>query len=393
MLTLIDGNSLFFRTYYGVHSRLTRSDGTPTGAAYGFFNMILPLLSSAKPNDAFVCVFDASRQSFRQDIYSEYKANRRETPPDLIAQSYMVRTGVAAMGMPMLCIPGVEADDVIATIARMNCTGHDATRIITSDKDLMQLVSDCVFLYDGMKEREIRTPQVIEKFGVSPSQVIDVQSLMGDSSDNVPGVPGIGPKKASELITQFGNLDNLYEHLDDVPNERIRNLLRDNREMAYISKQLVTLKTDVDLSGLEIKPFIFNTPAATEFMRSTLESNSLITKIQKLFPYDANVSPANTEQFVFEKSECGIEPESQPQPSQLHELTYETITTPDELDKFLSNVNDIIAIDTETTGLDYLTAQLVGISLATNDSHGAYIPIRHIVGGNDLFARGHLSAD
>ena len=386
MLTLIDGNSLLFRAYYGVHSRLTRSDGTPTGAAYGFFNMILPLLSSAKPNDAFVCVFDASRQSFRQDIYSEYKANRRETPPDLIAQSYMVRTGVAAMGMPMLCIPGVEADDVIATIARMNCTGHDATRIITSDKDLMQLVSDCVFLYDGMKEREIRTPQVIEKFGVSPSQVIDVQSLMGDSSDNVPGVPGIGPKKASELITQFGNLDNLYEHLDDVPNERIRNLLRDNREMAYISKQLVTLKTDVDLSGLEIKPFIFNTPAATEFMRSTLESNSLITKIQKLFPYDANVSPTNTEQFVFEKSECGIEPESQPQPSQLHELTYETITTPDELDKFLSNVNDIIAIDTETTGLDYLTAQLVGISLATNDSHGAYIPIRHIVGGNDLFA-------
>ena len=391
MLTLIDGNSLLFRAYYGVHSRLTRSDGTPTGAAYGFFNMILPLLSSAKPNDAFVCVFDASRQSFRQDIYSEYKANRRETPPDLIAQSYMVRTGVAAMGMPMLCIPGVEADDVIATIARMNCTGHDATRIITSDKDLMQLVSDCVFLYVGMKEREIRTPQVIEKFGVSPSQVIDVQSLMGDSSDNVPGVPGIGPKKASELITQFGNLDNLYEHLDDVPNERIRNLLRDNREMAYISKQLVTLKTDVDLSGLEIKPFIFNTPAATEFMRSTLESNSLITKIQKLFPYDANVSPANTEQFVFEKSECGIEPESQPQPSQLHELTYETITTPDELDKFLSNVNDIIAIDTETTGLDYLTAQLVGISLATNDSHGAYIPIRHIVGGNDLFATENLA--
>ena len=391
MLTLIDGNSLLFRAYYGVHSRLTRSDGTPTGAAYGFFNMILPLLSSAKPNDAFVCVFDASRQSFRQDIYSEYKANRRETPPDLIAQSYMVRTGVAAMGMPMLCIPGVEADDVIATIARMNCTGHDATRIITSDKDLMQLVSDCVFLYDGMKEREIRTTQVIEKFGVSPSQVIDVQSLMGDSSDNVPGVPGIGPKKASELITQFGNLDNLYEHLDDVPNERIRNLLRDNREMAYISKQLVTLKTDVDLSGLEIKPFIFNTPAATEFMRSTLESNSLITKIQKLFPYDANVSPTNTEQFVFEKSECGIEPESQPQPSQLHELTYETITTPDELDKFLSNVNDIIAIDTETTGLDYLTAQLVGISLATNDSHGAYIPIRHIVGGNDLFATENLA--
>ena len=158
MLTLIDGNSLLFRAYYGVHSRLTRADGTPTSAVYGFFNMILPHLAHAAPNDAFVCVFDASRQSFRQDIYPQYKANRHETPADLITQSYMVRAGVAAMGIPVLCIPGVEADDVIATIAHENCTTTDATRIITSDKDLMQLVSDCVFLYDGMKEREIRAP-------------------------------------------------------------------------------------------------------------------------------------------------------------------------------------------------------------------------------------------
>ena len=209
MLTLIDGNSLLFRAYYGVHSRLTRADGTPTGAVYGFFNMLLPILSSAKADDAFVCVFDASRISFRQDIFPEYKANRAETPADLITQSYLVREGATAMGIPVLCIPGVEADDVIATLARNNCTTTDATRIITSDKDLMQLVSDCVFLYDGMKQREVRTPEVFEKFGVSPEHVIDVQSLMGDSSDNVPGVPGIGPKKAAELITQFGSLDAL----------------------------------------------------------------------------------------------------------------------------------------------------------------------------------------
>ena len=392
MLTLIDGNSILFRAYYGVHSRLTRSDGTPTGAVYGFFNMILPILASAKPNDSFVCVFDASRISFRQDIYPAYKANRTETPADLISQSYLVREGVAAMGIPVLCIPGVEADDVIATLAKENCTGHDATRIITSDKDLMQLVSDCVFLYDGMKQREIRAPQVLEKFGVRPDQVIDIQSLMGDSSDNVPGVPGIGPKKAAELINKFGSLDELFKHLDDIPNERTRNMLRDNRDSAYISKQLVTLKTDVDLSGLKITPFIFNTPTALNFVREKLESNSLVAKIEKLFPMDKfNVGPQPTI-FEFAASDCGIEPEQKStQTNKNKQLTSETITTVDELDKFLATVDDVIAIDTETTGLNYLDSKIVGISLATNDSHGVYIPIRHRIGSDDLFTENTIA--
>ena len=389
MLTLIDGNSILFRAYYGVHSRLTRSDGTPTGAVYGFFNMILPLLAAAKQNDSFVCVFDASRISFRQDIYPAYKANRQETPPDLISQSYLVREGVAAMGIPVLCIPGVEADDVIATLAHENCTEHDATRIITSDKDLMQLVSDCVFLYDGMKEREIRAPQVLEKFGVRPDQVIDVQSLMGDSSDNVPGVPGIGPKKAAELINQFGSLDALYNNLADVKNERIRNLLHDYRDGAYISKRLVTLKNDVDLSGLKISPFVFNTPNALDFVRNKLESNSLVAKIEKLFPMEKfNAGPTPTP-FEFSGSDCGIEQNNVASvPTHEHvakKLTFETITTADALDNFLKTVTDKIALDTETTGLDYLGAKIVGISLATNDTHGVYIPINHRIYGDDLF--------
>ncbi|MDE5615735.1 MAG: DNA polymerase I, partial [Alphaproteobacteria bacterium] len=306
MLTLIDGNSLLFRAYYGVHSRLTRSDGTPTGAVYGFLNMILPVLAAAKPDDAFVCIFDASRITFRQDIYPEYKANRSETPADLITQGTMIRAAMSALGMPVLCIPGVEADDVIATLARENCTKHDATRIITSDKDLMQLVSDCVYLYDGMKGRDIREPQVYEKFGVAPHQVIDVQSLMGDSSDNVPGVPGIGPKKAAELIGQFGSLDALYEHLDEIKSERTRNLLRDNREMAYISRRLVTLKDDVDLSGLSITPFVFNTPAALDFVRTKLESNSLAAKIEKLFPLEKYNPDAQPEIPEYSGSECPV---------------------------------------------------------------------------------------
>ena len=394
MLTLIDGNSILFRAYYGVHSRLTRSDGTPTGAVYGFFNMVLPLLASAKGNDAFVCVFDASRTSFRQDIYPAYKANRQETPEDLISQSYLVREGVAAMGIPVLCIPGVEADDVIATLAHNNCKGHDATRIITSDKDLMQLVSDCIFLYDGMKDREIREPQVLEKFGVKPNQVIDVQSLMGDSSDNVPGVLGIGPKKASELINQFGSLDNLYDNLEEVKNERTRNLLRDNRESAYISKQLVTLKKDVDLTGLKIEPLIFNTPKALDFVRNKLESNSLAAKIEKLFPLDKFNASAKTTLFEYAGSTCET-----PSPSTeilqsakyVKKLTSQTIQTIDELEKFLSTVKDKIAIDTETTGLNYLDAKIVGISLASDSKHGVYIPIRHRTQTNDLFAENTIA--
>lgn len=365
MLTLIDGNSLLFRAYYGVHSRLTRADGTPTGAVYGFFNMILPVLSAASPDDAFVCIFDASRITFRQDIYPEYKMNRSETPADLIAQGQMIQSGLTAIGMPVLCIPNVEADDVIATLARQNCTRPNNTRIITSDKDLMQLVSDCVFLYDGIKNREIREPDVFEKFGVAPSQVIDVQSLMGDTSDNVPGVRGIGPKKAAELITQFGTLDNLYANLDAVQNERIRNLLRDSRDMAYISKKLVTLKDDVDLSNLTISPFVFNTTAALDFVRTQIESNSLAAKIEKLFP-TSQQQPAQS---------------SPPQ----RKIECETITTLDALDKYLSRIDRILAIDTETTGLNQTTDKIVGISLAIDDTHGAYIPIRHRSGTSDLF--------
>ena len=383
MLTLIDGNSLLFRAYYGVHSRLTRADGTPTGAVYGFFNMILPILASAKPDDAFICVFDASRITFRQDIYPEYKMNRTATPADLIAQGQMIQSGLMSLGMPVLCVPGVEADDVIATLARQNCTTTNATRIITSDKDLMQLVSDCVFLYDGMKNREIRTDAVLEKFGVKPHQVIDVQSLMGDSSDNVPGVPGIGPKKAAELINQFGSLDNLYANLDAVQNERIRGLLRDNREMAYISKQLVTLKTDVDLSGLTIMPFRFNTPGALEFIRTNIESNSLIAKIEKLFPVEQN-SPAATE-FSFPGNACDVPDASPaPAPAKKREIKCETITTISALEQYLRRVDKILAIDTETTGLNHISDKIVGISLAIDDTHGAYIPIRHHSGTHDL---------
>lgn len=384
MLTLIDGNSILFRAYYGVHSRLTRSDGTPTGAVFAFFNMVLPIFAAAKPDDIFVCVFDASRQTFRQEIYPAYKANRDETPADLIAQARMVQSGLGAMGVPVLCIPGVEADDVIATLATQNCALHDKTRIITSDKDMMQLVSDCVFLYDGMKQKRIERDEVLEKFGVPPERVIDVQSLMGDSSDNVPGVHGIGPKKAAELVNQFGSLDDIYAHLDDISNQRVRDMLAASRENAYISRDLVTLRRNVDLSGLKLAPFRFNRPAALEFARRDIESGSIADKIMRLFP--ADMATPSQPAFEFAGSQCPTDmvpaPTSQPQAPT---ITFEKITTLDALDRFLANVKDVIALDTETTGLNQMTDKMVGMSLAINATHGVYIPLRHRVGGADLF--------
>ena len=386
MLTLIDGNSVLFRAYYGVSSNLSRTDGTPIGAVFTFLNMVLPILAAAKPEDIFVCVFDASRQTFRQKIYPDYKANRDETPPDLVAQGRLVRQGLAEMGMPVLCIPDVEADDVIATLATQNCRIADKTRIITSDKDMMQLVSDCVFLYDGMKQKRIEIPEVIEKFGVPPDKVIDVQSLMGDSSDNVPGVRGIGPKKASELVNQFGSLDGIYANLDAVANERTRNMLIDGRESAYISRDLVTLRRDVDLAGLKLTPFRFNRAAALKFVRTELESPFLSDKIMRNFSETHNDNPQPA--FEFAGSMCPTESaeiKSEPAPAQDIKMTFEKITTLDALDNFLAKVQNVIALDTETTGLNQMTDKMVGMSLAIDSTHGVYIPLRHKVGGADLF--------
>ena len=390
MLTLIDGNSLVFRAYYGVRGNLTRSDGMPVGAVYGFFNMILPILASAKETDSIVCVFDASRISFRQDIYPQYKANRTETPADLISQSELIRIGVRAMGVPVLCIPGVEADDVIATLATKYCDTNNATRIITGDKDLMQLVSPCVFLYDGMKEKEIHEPDVIEKFGVLPTQVIDVQSLMGDSTDNVPGVPGIGPKKAAELINEFQSLDNLYANIDSVKNERTRNLLSENKDKAYISKQLVTLKRDVDLDNLVINPFCFDKQNAIDFIKNKIESKTLVAKIEKLFPNNEQTCTPNITEY--EKSVCPVVdiPDTKEKTANISEMDIVTISTESDLDKFLSNVRDVIAFDTETTGLNQIDDKIVGLSLAYDDKHGAYIPIRHVAKSLDLFGGENL---
>lgn len=374
MLTLIDGNSLLFRAYYGVHSRLTRGDGTPTGAVYGFYSMLLPILAAASPDDFFVCVFDAARKNFRNDIYPEYKANRIDPPADLVAQMELAREAARSMGMPVLSIADVEADDVIATLSNIFCTHDGGTRIITSDKDLMQLVSPCIFLFDGMKELDIREPQVFEKFGVTPDKVIEVQSLIGDSSDNVPGVPGIGPKKAAELINKFGTLERLYENIKQVENDRIRNLLIEHEDKARVSKQLVTLKTDVDLNGMKLSHFRFDKKRALEFVKDKIESNSLAARIEKIFPADMELSLSATEEKLEIKTKAPV-----------RDAKFKTILNEKDLVEFLSTIKDVLAIDTETTGLDQMQDKIVGISLASSSEYGVYIPIRHKNKQTDLF--------
>ena len=363
--------------------------------------MILPMLAAAAPHEVFICVFDAHRKNWRNDIYPDYKANRQDTPADLVAQIEMTRDAARAFGMPVLVVDNVEADDVIATLTRHECALGRKTRVITGDKDLMQLVSNCVFLYDGMKDKEIHEPEVLEKFGVKPDQVIDVQSLMGDSTDNIPGVPGIGPKTAGELIGQFGSLDNLYKHVNDVAKERIKNLLIENKDKAYISHKLVSLKTDVKLPKFSDGPFHFDYDAAIEFVRTILESHSLENKIVKLF--GNSVSSRGREAQSGTMPEQGYIKTQHDELSDIHELTgsrvhgsaaprddtghlhYKLITTESELDKFLETVGDVLAIDTETTGLDHFSSQLVGISLATAPNYGVYIPLRHKQKSDGLF--------
>jgi len=382
-LTLIDGNSILFRAFYGVHSRLTRNDGTPVNAVFGFCNMILPLLAAAGPDDIFICVFDAHRKNWRNDIYPDYKANRAETPADLVPQFQIVRDAAAALGMPVLSINDVEADDVIATLVGHECALGRATRIVTGDKDLMQLVSDCCFLYDGMKEKEIRKPEVLEKFGVAPDKVVDVQSLMGDSSDNVPGVPGIGPKTAAELINEFGSLDELYANLDKVKNERRRELLRDNRDNAYISRQLVSLKTDVMLPEFSHEAYRMDVARAAVFMRDELNSPALAAKIEKLFGVSFRGSQSENPESGKDQGAKNISvphafPDSGFADAPRNDThTFKLITDEKSLEKFLETVTDTLAIDTETTGLDQMTSRIIGISLAAEEGRGVYIPIRH----------------
>ena len=244
-IALIDGYGFVFRAYHSLPP-LNRSDGTPVGAVYGFTNMLIKLLAGLDVSHVAV-VFDAGSKTFRNDIYPEYKANRPPCPEDLKPQFPIIRQAAESLNLTILEKAGFEADDLIATMAKKSAAEGDQVLIISSDKDLMQLVDENISMFDAMKNKVIGPKEVEEKFSVTPKKVLDVLSLMGDASDNVPGVRGIGPKTAAELINRFDNLETLLVNLDQIKQEKRRQMLIDGVENAKLSKILITLKEDVEL--------------------------------------------------------------------------------------------------------------------------------------------------
>ena len=249
-VVLVDGSGYIFRAYHALPPLTRKSDGMPIGAVAGFSNMIFKLLRDQNDEDRpthFAVIFDKGSYTFRNDIYNEYKANRSETPEDLIPQFPLTREATRAFGAPAIEMEGYEADDIIATYAKQAEAKGARVTIISSDKDLMQLVSNKVSMLDTMKNKRISIPQVIEKFGLPPERVIEIQALAGDSVDNIPGVPGIGVKTAVVLLEQFGDLETLLQRCDEIPQKGRREKMMANIDNARISLELVTLKTDVDI--------------------------------------------------------------------------------------------------------------------------------------------------
>ena len=247
---LVDGSTYIFRAYHALPPLTRKSDGFPVGAISGFCSMLDKLVKEERERNALthlLVVFDASGKTFRNDIYPEYKANRSEPPEDLIPQFPVIRSATNAFNIKYVEMLGYEADDLIASYAKSAHAENMKVTIVSSDKDLMQLINDDISMLDTMKNRIINKEEVYKKFGVYPEKVIDVQSLAGDSIDNIPGVPGIGVKTAALLINEYGNLDNLFKKTDEITQKKRRENLKDFADQAYLSKKLVTLKDDVDL--------------------------------------------------------------------------------------------------------------------------------------------------
>jgi DNA polymerase-1 len=369
---LIDGSGYIFRAYYALPPLSRKSDGLPTGAVSGFCSMLFKLLEDSRADDSihkpthFAVIFDSARKNFRNDIYSEYKANRAEAPDDLAPQFEYIRKSVEAFNLPSIELLNYEADDLIATYAKQITNAGAKVTVISSDKDLMQLVSDKIRLYDPMKSKVIGEKEVLEKFGVKPSQVIDVQSLAGDSSDNIPGVPGIGVKTAAELINKYKNLDELLKNASEIPQNKRRETLLENKDKALLSRKLVTLKDDVPVKE-EPSSFIFkdvNKENLFNFLRE-MEFNRLLSQVISFYG-EENVSNPSQEINKIKNSKINTN-------------LYKSILNEKDLDKLIKNLNEktFISVDTETSSLNPLEADLIGISFSYAPNEAFYIPLAH----------------
>ena len=370
---LIDGSGYIFRAYYALPPLTRKTDGLPVGAVSGFCNMLYKLLEDSRSDDNlhkpthFAVIFDSARKNFRNEIYSDYKANRSDTPEDLIPQFEYIRKSVKAFNLPSIELINYEADDLIATYVEHILKEGAKVTIVSSDKDLMQLYKKDVRIYDPMKNKFITSKDVLDKFGVEASKVIDVQSLAGDSSDNVPGVPGIGVKTAAELINHYGTLEKLLNKAYEIKQNKRRETIITNKEKAIISKKLVTLEKNVPVKD-KIEDFRYKQIDKDKLYRylREMEFNRLLSSVISTYG-EPDLLKNNKTSEMLEKQEA------------ISNKNYFLIKNESELDNWLKEAEESgeIAIDTETSSLNSHLASLVGISLSTKIGKACYIPIGH----------------
>ena len=422
-LFLVDGSAYIFRAYHALPPLKRKSDGLPVGAVSGFCNMLWKLLQEARDTSVgvvpthFAVIFDYSSKTFRNDLYPDYKANREAPPEDLRPQFSLIRQATRAFNLPCIETEGFEADDIIATYAKeATAVGGDVT-IISSDKDLMQLITPNVVMYDTMKDRRVGIDEVHEKFGVGPEKMIDLQALSGDSTDNIPGVPGIGPKTAAQLLDEYDNLEALLERAGEIKQNKRRENLIEFADLARVSKQLVTLKNDVPLEvpldGLVLEEP--NGPKLISFLKA-MEFTTITRKVAEVTETDASAIEADEVRVdgfeqargpdlnAFDDSSNqngGADAAKTPQnlvtsiqsaatSAKIDSSSYECVRDLKSLEKWIERIRSsgLVAIDTETTSLDPMSAELVGISLATEPGLACYIPLSHKDGQGDLLGGG-----
>jgi len=394
-VVLVDGSAYIFRAFHALPPLTNKNDGTPVGAVAGFCNMLFKLMNNQTDLDRpthFAVIFDASGNTFRNEIYDQYKANRSETPEDLIPQFPLTREATIAFGAASIEMTGFEADDLIATYARIADEAGARCTIISSDKDLMQLVTENVIMRDPMKNKDIGIKEVEEKFGVKPDRVIDVQALAGDSVDNIPGVPGIGVKTAVLLLNEYGPLEELLERSHEIPQKGRREKMMANKEQALLSKVLVTLKDDIELE-VPLEDLAVTDPDV-DVLFDFLERMTFRTLTARV-----RAALGDGEGTGLRKDDTApeaapgelITPENVIFDREKYVCVQEADVLKDWVDRAMKK--GVVAVDLETNSLDSAAAKMVGVCLAVDDNEACYIPLGHIGGGNSSDGRDMFGAD
>jgi len=398
-LHLIDGSAYIFRAYHALPPLTRKSDGLPVGAVAGFCNLIWNEVANGSANKArathIAVIFDASSRTFRNEIYPEYKANRPDLPEDLRPQFPFTREATRAFNIACIEMEGFEADDIIATLARQAAEAGGSCTIISSDKDLMQLVGPGIDMFDPMKNKTIGPAEVFEKFGVGPERVVDVESLAGDPTDNVPGAPGIGLKTAALLINEFGDLDTLLSRAAEIKQPKRRETLLEKADQIRISRELVTLKRDTPVAvGLDTLAVTAPDPATLLDFLGRMEFRTLTRRIADklgVAPPAVSEAPGSKPADPSAQDASALSGATTPVPTPPAQAfdadAYVCVRDLDTLNDWVARIREqgYVAVDTETTSLDEMRAELVGVSLALAPGEACYIPLTHTEGADDLF--------